>query len=389
MLKQIVKRAAALCIAGALVLGSAVFPKAKAQDLQTEMEVSAQSAVLMTADTGTVLYEKDAFSQRPMASTTKIMTALLTLEEGERLGDPVIQITEEMVAVEGSSMGLQAGDEISLSNLAAGMLLASGNDAANAAAIYLAGSLEGFVELMNQRAVEIGMEHTHFVTPSGLDGESADGRGHYSTAYDMALLAREALQNEQFRELCSSASYAVDFVQPVKRVTYTNHNKLLSQYEGCVGVKTGYTKQAGRCLVSAAERDGALLIAVTLDAPDDWKDHTVMLDYGFSQVEPYSLDGTAVSGMVPVVGSEQDSVSFSGSKGNTVSLPLGESAHVTSQVYLPAFVYAPVKSGDKVGEIRWYWDGKLLGTVSLIANQSARIQTKEPGVWAKLFGNES
>lgn len=389
MLKQIVKRAAALCIAGALVLGSAVFPKVKAQDLQTEVEVSAQSAVLMTADTGTVLYEKDAFSQRPMASTTKIMTALLTLEEGERLGDPVIQITEEMVAVEGSSMGLQAGDEISLSNLAAGMLLASGNDAANAAAIYLAGSLEGFVELMNQRAVEIGMEHTHFVTPSGLDGESADGRGHYSTAYDMALLAREALQNEQFRELCSSASYAVDFAQPVKRVTYTNHNKLLSQYEGCVGVKTGYTKQAGRCLVSAAERDGALLIAVTLDAPDDWKDHTVMLDYGFSQVEPYSLDGTAVSGTVPVVGSEQDSVSFSGSQGNTVSLPLGESAHVTSQVYLPAFVYAPVKSGDKVGEIRWYWDGKLLGTVSLIANQSAQIQTKEPGVWAKLFGNES
>lgn len=389
MLKQIVKRAAALCIAGALVLGGTIYPKAKAQDLQTEVEVSAQSAVLMTADTGTVLYEKDAFSQRPMASTTKIMTALLTLEEGERLGDPVIQITKEMVAVEGSSMGLQEGDEISLSNLAAGMLLASGNDAANAAAIYLAGSLEGFVELMNQRAVEIGMEHTHFVTPSGLDGESADGRGHYSTAYDMALLAREALQNEQFRELCSSASYAVDFVQPVKRVTYTNHNKLLSQYEGCVGVKTGYTKQAGRCLVSAAERDGALLIAVTLDAPDDWKDHTVMLDYGFSQVEPYSLDGTAVSGMVPVVGSEQDSVSFSGSQGNTISLPLGESAHVTSQVYLPAFVYAPVKSGDKVGEIRWYWDGKLLGTVSLIANQSAQIQTKEPGVWAKLFGNES
>lgn len=389
MLKQIVKRAAALCIAGALVLGGTIYPKAKAQDLQTEVEVSAQSAVLMTADTGTVLYEKDAFSQRPMASTTKIMTALLTLEEGERLGDPVIQITEEMVAVEGSSMGLQAGDEISLSNLAAGMLLASGNDAANAAAIYLAGSLEDFVELMNQRAVEIGMEHTHFVTPSGLDGESADGRGHYSTAYDMALLAREVLQNEQFRELCSSASYAVDFARPVKHVTYTNHNKLLSQYEGCVGVKTGYTKQAGRCLVSAAERDGALLIAVTLDAPDDWKDHTVMLDYGFSQVEPFSLDGTAVSGTVPVVGSEQDSVSFSGRQGNTISLPLGESAHVTSQVYLPAFVYAPVKAGDKVGEIRWYWDGKLLGTVSLIANQSAQIQTREPGVWARLFGNGS
>ena len=164
-----------------------------------------------------------------------MMRALLTLEDSQGLGDPVVEITEEMVAVEGSSMGLQEGDRISLKNLAAGMLLASGNDAANAAALYLEGSIEAFADRMNSQAAELGMENTHFVTPSGLDGVDAHGEGHFSTAYDMALLAREALKNETFRELCSSASYPVEFAEPVKQVTYTNHNKLLGWYEGCVG----------------------------------------------------------------------------------------------------------------------------------------------------------
>lgn len=158
--------------------------------------VSAQSAVLISAQSGAVLYEKDAYTPRAMASTTKIMTALLALEEAERSGDPAVDITQEMVAVEGSSMGLQAGNRLRLTELAAGMLLASGNDAANACALFLAGSQEGFAECMNRRAGEIGMQGTHFVTPSGLDEE-----GHYSTAYDMALLAREALRNQAFAEI--------------------------------------------------------------------------------------------------------------------------------------------------------------------------------------------
>lgn len=380
MLKHWRNRAAALGLS--LCLVGALCPVARAAG----PEVSAQSAVVLTADTGTVLFEKDGHTPRPVASTTKIMTALLALEAAQEQGDPLVDITQEMVAVEGSSMGLQAGDSISLTGLAAGMLLASGNDAANAAALYLDGSLESFAARMNQRAAALGMEDTHFVTPSGLDGEDAQGLGHLSTAYDMALLARAALEDQAFRQLCSSPSLAVEFAEPVKRVTYTNHNKLLAQYQGCVGVKTGFTKEAGRCLVSAAERDGALLIAVTLNAPNDWQDHTALLDYGFSQVEPYQLAGGDVRLTVPVVGSPVEAVSLRGSNGGEVTLPLGQGAQVERVVRVPKFLYAPVEAGEQVGEICWYLEGQLLGSVPLTAAGAAPLQEKAPSLWERLFG---
>lgn len=380
MLKHWRNRAAALGLS--LCLVGALCPVARAAG----PEVSAQSAVVLTADTGTVLFEKDGHTPRPVASTTKIMTALLALEAAQEQGDPLVDITQEMVAVEGSSMGLQAGDSISLTGLAAGMLLASGNDAANAAALYLDASLESFAARMNQRAAALGMEDTHFVTPSGLDGEDAQGLGHLSTAYDMALLARAALEDQAFRQLCSSPSLAVEFAEPVKRVTYTNHNKLLTQYQGCVGVKTGFTKEAGRCLVSAAERDGALLIAVTLNAPNDWQDHTALLDYGFSQVEPYQLAGGDVRLTVPVVGSPVEVMSLRGSNGGEVTLPLGQGAQVERVVRVPKFLYAPVEAGEQVGEICWYLEGQLLGSAPLTAAGAAPLQEKAPSLWERLFG---
>lgn len=380
MLKHWRNRAAALGLS--LCLVGALCPVARAAG----PEVSAQSAVVLTADTGAVLFEKDGHTPRPVASTTKIMTALLALEAAQEQGDPLVDITQEMVAVEGSSMGLQAGDSISLTGLAAGMLLASGNDAANAAALYLDGSLESFAARMNQRAAALGMEDTHFVTPSGLDGEDAQGLGHLSTAYDMALLARAALEDQAFRQLCSSPSLAVEFAEPVKCVTYTNHNKLLAQYQGCVGVKTGFTKEAGRCLVSAAERDGALLIAVTLNAPNDWQDHTALLDYGFSQVEPYQLAGGDVRLTVPVVGSPVEVVSLRGSNGGEVTLPLGQGAQVERVVRVPKFLYAPVEAGEQVGEICWYLEGQLLGSAPLTAAGAAPLQEKAPSLWERLFG---
>lgn len=380
MLKHWRNRAAALGLS--LCLVGALCPVARAAG----PEVSAQSAVVLTADTGAVLFEKDGHTPRPVASTTKIMTALLALEAAQEQGDPLVDITQEMVAVEGSSMGLQAGDSISLTGLAAGMLLASGNDAANAAALYLDASLESFAARMNQRAAALGMEDTHFVTPSGLDGEDAQGLAHLSTAYDMALLARAALEDQAFRQLCSSPSLAVEFAEPVKRVTYTNHNKLLTQYQGCVGVKTGFTKEAGRCLVSAAERDGALLIAVTLNAPNDWQDHTALLDYGFSQVEPYQLAGGDVRLTVPVVGSPVEVMSLRGSNGGEVTLPLGQGAQVERVVRVPKFLYAPVEAGEQVGEICWYLEGQLLGSAPLTAAGAAPLQEKAPSLWERLFG---
>ncbi len=282
-----------------------------------EPGVSAQSAILISGDDGTVIFEKNAHERLAMASTTKIMTALLTLEEAERAGDPVIDITEEMVRVEGPSMGLQAGNRLTLTNLTSGMLLASGNDAANAAALYLGESQEGFAKLMNARAREIGMEETNFVTPSGLDDDE-----HYSTAYDMALLGREAMMNDEFARIAGSSALQVEFIEPEQRVSYTNHNKLLRIYDGCIGIKTGFTKKAGRTLVSAARREGTTLIAVTLNAPDDWDDHTAMFDYGFETVKTVQMGGEALPETLPVAGSDKQGVTLRMGQRLSMTLPI-------------------------------------------------------------------
>lgn len=361
---------AALCFAVCSTASAEAFPGT----------VSAKSAILISADTGTVLYEKNALEQLPMASTTKIMTALLALEKAEREGDPIVSVTQEMVAVEGSSMGLRAGDRLSLTNLTAGMLLASGNDAANAAALFVAGSAEKFADLMNARASEIGMEQTHFVTPSGLDDEA-----HYSTAHDMALLARAALKNESFRTLASSSTYRVEFQEPEKMVDYTNHNKLLWMYEGCIGVKTGFTKKSGRCLVSAAERDGMTLIAVTLNAPDDWEDHRVMLDYGFSTAQQVTFDESGFRASLPVVGGDMDSVTVAGMNGGSVTIPREDSGKFEKRVFLSAFLYAPVQEGDVAGRIGYYLDGAEFYSVPLTVKNSVSAKAEPEGIWERVL----
>lgn len=343
--------------------------------------VSAESAVLISADSGDVLYEKNAYSRLSMASTTKIMTAMLTLESAEISGDSTVLIIEEMVAVEGSSMGLGVGDEITLKNLAAGMLLASGNDAANSAAIFLDGSLEGFADRMNDRAAQLGLKDTHFVTPSGLDDDE-----HYSTAFDMAQLARVALENQNFRAVCSSSSSQVEFVNPPKMVTYTNHNKLLWQYDGCIGVKTGFTKKSGRCLVSAAERDGVTLICVTLNAPDDWNDHTALLDYGFSSVKSVEFDGRGFSVELPVVGAESDTIKVCGGFGGSVSLLAEDADSITCRALLSRFLYAPVKVGDCVGRLQYYLDGSPIYSIPICAEETAESAVIEQSFLERLFG---
>lgn len=370
---KIIFRAAFLCLLCVLF-------SVTAYAQESSISVSAQSAVLISAETGNVLYEKEAYSQLSMASTTKIMTALLTLEEAARTGDPVIEITDEMVAVEGSSMGLRAGDRLCLSALAAGMLLASGNDAANAAALYIGGSQEGFAELMNARARELGLENTNFVTPSGLDDDA-----HYSTSYDMALLAAHALENEDFARLAGSASCQVEFSEPAKKVGYTNHNKLLTLYEDCIGVKTGFTKKSGRCLVSAAERDGVRLIAVTLNAPDDWNDHIAMLDYGFSKLREFSFDASDFSASLPLVGSNIQSISVGGTKGEGLPMLPEDAQHITQRVHLPRFLYAPVKAGDTVGKVQYLLNGKEIYSIPLTVRETALYKQKEPTFFEKIF----
>lgn len=376
-MNQYFRHGRALLLGAAISILLTVFPMGTASALEN---VSAQSAVLISS-TGTVLYEKEAHRRMSMASTTKIMTALLTLEEAERMGDLVVDITEEMVAVEGSSMGLLPDDKISLTNLAAGMLLASGNDAANAAALFLAGSQESFAQKMNERAELVGMENTHFVTPSGLDDDQ-----HYSTAYDMALLAKEALKNQKFAELAASSTYQVQFISPEKKVSYTNHNKLLRMYDGCIGVKTGFTKKSGRCLVSAASREGVTLIAVTLNAPDDWNDHIAMLEDGFSRVECVSFDGSNVALQIPLADFEHQTLSVQGVYGGDLPLPKEDANQITRRVLLPRFLYAPIKEGERVGEIQYCLNGTVIYTIPVLAQDTVQCSKKEPGFWEKLFG---
>ena len=220
------------------------------------LDTKAKAAVVLDAATGRVLFAKNANARLPMASTTKIMSTLLTLEQDGQ--DEWFTVDPDAIRVEGSSMGLRAGDRVTLSALAYGMMLPSGNDAANAAAVRIAGSKEAFARMMNERAAELGMEDSHFVTPSGLDDNA-----HYSSAYDMALLTREALSNPRFAEICSQKSAKVCFGNPPADRWLSNHNRLLKLYPDAAGVKTGFTDAAGRCLVSYAQRGGVRLIVVT------------------------------------------------------------------------------------------------------------------------------
>ena len=235
------------------------------------LEVSATAAVLMDADMGQVLYEKNGDRQMLIASTTKIMTALVVLEHAAP--DDVITVTPDHMA-EGSSMYLRAGETVRVEELLYGLLLCSGNDAA-LALTECAGGLTPFVALMNEKAAALGMAHTSFANPNGLDAD-----GHYSTARDMAVLAAAAVENPTFRRICSSRSVTIG------QRTMENHNRLLRQVEGCVGLKTGYTQAAGRTLVSCTERDGCRLVAVTLQDGNDWADHATLYDYGFRLTAP-------------------------------------------------------------------------------------------------------
>lgn len=340
------------------------------------VSVSAYAAVLYEPVSGTVLFEKNSREVLPVASTTKIMTALLAFES-ERVDDPVT-VTPEMVNVEGSSMGLRAGEVLTLGDIARGMMMASGNDGANAIALYLSGSAEVFSEKMNARAAELDMTQTYFVTPSGLDAE-----GHGSTAYDMALLAAEAMQNEDFAETVGQTALSVPFISPEKTVRYENHNRLLKLYPDCTGIKTGFTKKAGRCLVSSAERDGARLICVTLNAPDDWNDHINLYDYGFAQLaeRTYTADAQPVS--LSVVGGEKESVSLTFGMQESAVLP--KDVTVTAEYILPRFVYAPAEKGEMLGCVRYSVNGKILKEIPLIASEDCALQKDERTWFQKWF----
>ncbi len=330
-------------------------------------DLSAASAALMCVQTGEVLYQKNARERRSMASTTKIMTSLLALEENTP--DRVIKVKDSMLNVEGTSMGLLAGDTVTLEGLIYGMLLQSGNDAANVTAISLGGNVENFVKKMNLRAKEIGMNDTNFVTPSGLDDEE-----HYSTAYDMALLGCEAVKNPEFLSVCSKKSESVSYGNPPYKRTLSNHNRLLRIYDGAVGVKTGFTKKSGRCLVSCAQRNGVMLVAVTLSAPGDWSDHRKMLDYGFSVIKGETVSPDLSKIKIPITGGTKSDISL---KCGNVTLCTEDISNIKTKLYIEHFLYAPVKEGDVVGRVDYILSGKVIASVPVTAGESAELKAFE------------
>ena len=344
-----------VCLICFAAMATVICIRVSADPSAENIVTNAKAAILIDSQSGRVLYSKNPERKLPMASTTKIMSAVLTLESGEI--DRKFTVDPEAIKVEGSSMGLLEGDVVSKRILCCGMLLPSGNDAANAAACAVSGSVEDFVKLMNKKAAELGLSGTHFVTPSGLDDYTDD---HYSTASDMAKLTAYALKNSVFREICSTKSISLDLGG--RSLWLNNTNKMLNSCEGVIGVKTGFTDKAGRCLVTACERGGVSLICVTLGDSTDWIDHEKLFEYGFSKLESVTIGGDVYD--IPFAGGSN--IAKLRAPEMSVSLEKGESARIEKRVILPQFVYENER-GESVGKVIYYLDGGVIGIVDLIA----------------------
>lgn len=314
--------------------------------------ISAECAILIDAQTGRVLYEKQAEEKSLIASATKIMTALVICEQTNVLDR--VKIPKEAVGIEGSSMYLKEGEVLTVQELLYGLMLQSGNDAAVALAIYCGGTVEGFTELMNDKAHRLGMTQSHFANPNGLDSP-----GNYSTARDMAILTAYAMQNPIFAQTVSTKTITIG------ERCLRNHNKLLWQLEGANGVKTGYTKAAGRILISSVTRMGRQLIAVTFNAPDDWQDHKTLIEDGFSRftVQKLIRQGQTL-GQLELAGGQEASVDLIAAEDFSYSLAQGE--RVTISLPEAGFAYAPVAEGQEAGFAHILVDGTAVAKVPLV-----------------------
>lgn len=337
--------------------------------------ISAKSAVLMDCTTGRLLYEKNADQKSLIASTTKIMTAILVCERSNILDR--VKIPKEAVGIEGSSLYLREGEILTIHELLYGMMLHSGNDAAVALAIYCGGTVEGFAQMMNDKARSIGMNNSHFENPHGLDAEN-----HYSTAHDLAILSRYAMQNPVFSRIVSTK------IVNVGQRQLKNHNKLLWILDGADGIKTGFTKAAGRILVSSACRNGRRLIAVTISAPNDWQDHISLMDHGFQQYTQQTIiKKDDVLGYTEIAGGEAGKVQLIAN--DEFSYLLGLDEEIRVQLPQPGFVYAPVSAGQEAGFAQLFINECWVGKVPLIYGQTVeRNVDQEPGVWQRLFGGK-
>lgn len=337
--------------------------------------VSAEKAIVVDGLTGRVLYEKNADKRSLIASTTKIMTALVVCEQCNVLDR--VAIPKEAVGIEGSSIYLKEGEILTVQELLYGMMLHSGNDAATALAIYCGGTVEGFAQLMNDKAHRLGLKNTHFVNPHGLDAPD-----HYSTAEDLARLADYAMENPLFSRTVSAKTVTIGDRY------LRNHNKLLWQVEGADGVKTGFTKAAGRILVSSAERQGRRIIAVTINAPDDWKDHKTLIEEAFSRYRVQTLITKGEHlGTLEVAGGTAGQVELLAADDFAFAMAEGEKWELTLPD--PGFVYAPIARGQMAGYAHISVNGTAVGKIALEYGDTVEAEPEiSVSWWKKLFGGK-
>ncbi len=332
------------------------------------LALSAQSAIVMDANSGRILFSHNSRRKMGMASTTKIMTAITALENAAL--NSVAKVSPNAYGVEGSSMYLVLDEQLTLEELLWGLMLVSGNDAATAVAEHVSGSVEKFAELMNATARKIGSIDSNFTNPHGLSDEN-----HYTTATDLAKITAYALKNPKFREIVSTRTKSIPWKDHDYNRHLVNHNKFLTMYDGCIGVKTGFTKATGRCLVTAVEKNGMCLVCVTLNAPDDWNDHKTLYDNAFSEYYPHILKtaGEHIASAEIKKGTA-DTVTLTTSQDIIISVKPGEEAKITTKAIPFEDLQAPVLKGDVLGTFIIEIDGQPMGEFPLVAAENVELK---------------
>ncbi|QUH20733.1 D-alanyl-D-alanine carboxypeptidase family protein [Alkaliphilus sp. B6464] len=335
------------------------------EDLKN-IQIGGESAIVIDVETGRVLYEKNIYKKLPMASTTKIITALLAIENISL--DKKVKINTQAEGVEGSSIYLRAGEEVKAIDLIYGLMLRSGNDSAAAIAYEVSGSIEDFAELMNKRAKEIGAKNTNFVNPHGLHDDN-----HYTTAYDLGLITREALKNPVFREVVKTKFWTAD-KDGYKH--FANKNDILDICDGGDGVKTGYTRRSGRCLVASATRNDMQLIAITFNDYDWFNTTKRLLDESFNIYKPYTLfDEKQIITKARVLDGKKKEVSLKPFKSSIIPMDKEEDKKLLTVIDMPKVLHAPIEKGQRIGKMTTYLYGKIINTTYLVANESIEKQS--------------
>lgn len=340
-------------------------------------DVPRGSAIVMDAKSGAVLFEKNAYEKRAMASTTKIMTALIALEQGD-IGREIV-IDADMLAHDepgSTKLGLVLGDHITMYDLLVGMMLISGNDCAQSVAVAVAGSYDDFASLMNEKASQLGMLDTHFITPSGLDDEN-----HFSTAYDMALLGIEAMKNEDFASIVKMKSATIFYGNPMVAHIVASHNYLLEGMgygvKGCDGIKTGHTWNANYCLVSHCVRDGVELVCVTLGVPTYWSYQAELYEYAFSKYTKVSADSHLDKDTMMVIGGAKQAAKLVCDTGDTISVPRDQVEDIRYEIDVVPYEYAPISKGQLVGWKRYYYGTLMVAEFPIYADENIDCVTND------------